>query len=418
MILTRRQTDSAFAAHQTVWRATSACLLLFPVCMRAIMKLLLSFLLIAQAFVVAGQVSAAEDPTPQEQLAEVNAAIEEIEQWLSDIRQQRSSEEAALSDIQAEIDILEGQIEDNQQQIASLQTEQQTLSRQQADLMQQSESQRQQIAQALKAVYQSGHDSMIKVLLNQQDPARAGRMTHYFRTFHSQQLEQIAAWQVTIQQLENTASQLAETQSRLDNANQRLAAQLGDLSSRQTQRLTIIANLTEQMLARDDELNALQNDRAELEALVEEINRIIEDIPSPEELMPFAGQKGQMPWPLSGNITARFGERFANGQMRRQGIIISADTGSVVRAVHPGRIVFADWLRGSGHLILIDHGQGYMSVYSHQQSLSKQSGEWVNRGEAIGISGNDAGNGQPGLYFEIRQQREPLDPLAWLQAMR
>lgn len=99
-------------------------------------------------------------------------------------------------------------------------------------------------------------------------------------------------------------------------------------------------------------------------------------------------------------------------------MIISAAAASVVRAVHPGRIVFADWLRGSGHLILIDHGQGFMSVYSHQQSLSKQSGEWVNRGEAIGLSGSDAGNGQPGLYFEIRQQREPLDPLAWLRAMR
>ena len=285
-------------------------------------------------------------------------------------------------------------------------------------LMQQSESQRQQIAQALKAVYQSGHDSMIKVLLNQQDPARAGRMTHYFRTFHSQQLEQIAAWQSTIQQLEATASQLSENRSALDAANQQLVDQLSELSARQTQRLEIIAELTEQMLTRDDELATLQDDRSELEALVEEINRIIEDIPSPEELMPFAGQKGQMPWPASGDVAARFGDSFAGGQMRRQGIIVVTPADNPVRAVHPGRIVFADWLRGSGHLIVIDHGQGYISVYSHQQSLSKQSGEWVNRGEVIGLTGNDAGNGQPGLYFEIRQQRQPLDPLAWLQAMR
>lgn len=418
MNLTRRQTDSAYAALTAVWRALPVYCLIIHVSRRAIMKSVIYCLLIVQTAFITGSAFAAEDPTPQEQLADVNAAIEKIEQWLSGIRQQRSSEEAALSDIQSDIDTLERQIEDNQQQIASLNAEQQSLSQQQADLMQQSESQRQQIAQALKAVYQSGHDSMIKVLLNQQDPARAGRMTHYFRTFHSQQLEQIAAWQVTIQQLENTASQLSETQTSLDVANQRLASQLGNLSARQTQRLTIIAELTQQMLTRDDELSALQDDRAELEALVEEINRIIEDIPSPEELMPFAGQRSQMPWPLDGEVVARFGDRFASGQMRRQGIIIAGDAGNVVRAVHPGRIVFADWLRGSGHLILIDHGQGYMSVYSHQQSLSKQSGEWVNRGEAIGLSGHDAGNGQPGLYFEIRQQREPLDPLAWLQAMR
>lgn len=364
---------------------------------------------------------AADDPTPQEQLADVNTAIEAIEQWLSDIRQQRSSEEAALADIQSGIDSLEQQIGDNQLQITALEAEQEALSTEQTDLLRQSASQRQQIALALKTVYQSGHDTMFKVLLNQQDPALAGRMTHYFRTFHSQQLAQIAAWQATIKQLETTSQQLTTTRSQLASVNQQLAQQLSELSSRQTRRLQIIAELTEQMLSRDDELGVLQNDRAELEALVEEINRIIEDIPSPEELMPFAGQKGQMPWPVNAdnsNIAARFGDSFAGGQMRRQGIIIAAEPGSAVRAVHPGRVVFADWLRGSGHLILIDHGQGYISVYSHQQSLNKQSGEWVNRGEVIGLAGSDAGNGEPGLYFEIRQTRQPLDPLAWLQAMR
>ena len=404
----RRQTARASKVQQPVWRATAT--------LQMIRDYLL--LLAIQAFLLSGHTSAAEDPTPQEQLADVNAAIAEIEQWLSGIRQQRSSEEASLAAIQSEINSLDQKIADNQQQIDSLQAQQQTLDQEQSMLMQQSESQRQQIAQALKAVYQSGHDSMIKVLLNQQDPARAGRMTHYFRTFHSQQLEQIAAWQSTIQQLEATASQLSENRSALDAANQQLVDQLSELSARQTQRLEIIAELTEQMLTRDDELATLQDDRSELEALVEEINRIIEDIPSPEELMPFAGQKGQMPWPASGDVAARFGDSFAGGQMRRQGIIVVTPADNPVRAVHPGRIVFADWLRGSGHLIVIDHGQGYISVYSHQQSLSKQSGEWVNRGEVIGLTGNDAGNGQPGLYFEIRQQRQPLDPLAWLQAMR
>lgn len=414
--LRRCQTASACKVQRPVWHA--ALHARAHTRMTPLIRATLSLPLLILALLFPHISLAADDPTPQEQLAEVNAVIGEIEKWLSGMRQQRSTEEAALADIQSGIDGLEQQIDDNQQQVASLQSEQQALSREQSDLMRQSASQRQQIASALKAVYQSGHDSIFKVLLNQQDPALAGRMTHYFRTFHSQQLAQITAWQQTIQQLENTSQQLSETRARLDDANQQLSEQLRDLSIRQSRRLEIIAELTEQMLSRDDELSALQDDRAELEALVEEINRIIEDIPSPEELMPFPGQKGQMPWPVTGELAARFGDSFAGGQMRRQGIIISTAAGSVVRAVHPGRVVFADWLRGSGHLILIDHGQGYISVYSHQQSLSKQSGEWVNRGEVIGLSGNDAGNGQPGLYFEIRQTREPLDPLAWLQAMR
>jgi septal ring factor EnvC (AmiA/AmiB activator) len=105
---------------------------------------------------------------------------------------------------------------------------------------------------------------------------------------------------------------------------------------------------------------------------------------------------------------------FGAGQLRRHGIVIAAETGSPIRAIHPGRVIFSDWLRGSGNLLIVDHGNAYISLYSHNQQLLKQSGDWVNRGEALALSGEDGGTGEPGLYFEIRRNSETLNPADWL----
>jgi len=151
-----------------------------------------------------------------------------------------------------------------------------------------------------------------------------------------------------------------------------------------------------------------------LQALVDQINNAIVDIPETADLMPFADARGRMPWPLNGAVLASFGQTYSNGQLRRQGLIIAAEPGTAVRAIHPGRVVFADWLRGSGNLVVVDHGNAYLSLYAHNQQLTKQAGDWVNRGEALALSGHDAGNGQAGLYLEIRRNSQPQNPADWL----
>jgi len=125
-----------------------------------------------------------------------------------------------------------------------------------------------------------------------------------------------------------------------------------------------------------------------------------------------------MPWPLTGAVRASFGQTYSSGQLRRQGLIIATEVGTAVRAIHPGRVVFADWLRGSGNLVIVDHGNSYLSLYAHNQQLTKQAGDWVNRSEALALSGNNAGDGEPGLYLEIRRNSQPLNPADWLTPAR
>ena len=172
------------------------------------------------------------------------------------------------------------------------------------------------------------------------------------------------------------------------------------------------------MAARSNELNQLQQDQAELQALAEQINSALIDIPEAADLAPFAEARGRMPWPLTGAVRASFGQTYSSGQLRRQGLIIATEVGTAVRAIHPGRVVFADWLRGSGNLVIVDHGNSYLSLYAHNQQLTKQAGDWVNRGEALALSGNNAGDGEPGLYLEIRRNSQPLNPADWLTPAR
>ena len=141
-------------------------------------------------------------------------------------------------------------------------------------------------------------------------------------------------------------------------------------------------------------------------------------VPRPSEHIPFPELKGLLPWPGDGPLVARFGANYEIGNLRRKGIIIAAEEGSAVRAVHSGRVVFANWLKGSGLLIILDHSDGYMSVYAHNQTLLKHSGDWVGGGEIISTTGSSGGQDSAGIYFEIRQNGVASNPLDWFSSRK
>lgn len=352
------------------------------------------------------------------QLEQVSQAIRDVQQWLQQSRQQRSAEEAALAETDRQLESLRSSIAATREEQQKYQREIQQLDGRLSQLLADSAEQREQLASALQATYLAGADSQLKLLLNQQDPTTAQRMLVYFDAFNAEKLEQINRWRQTLLALETTRTELADTNARLEQTRSELEAQESDLLAHQQQRLSLIDQLVAEMSTRSTELSQLQQDQAELQALAEQINSALNDIPEAADLMPFAEERGKMPWPLNGQVLASFGQTYSNGQLRRQGLIIAAEAGTAVRAIHPGRVVFADWLRGSGNLVIVDHGNSYLSLYAHNQQLTKQAGDWVNRGEALALSGNNAGNGQPGLYLEIRRNSEPLDPARWLTPAR
>ena len=120
-----------------------------------------------------------------------------------------------------------------------------------------------------------------------------------------------------------------------------------------------------------------------------------------------------MPWPAGNKLIKKFGNAKIDGKITWEGILISAKAGTSVEAIHHGRVVFSDYLRGHGLLVIVDHGDGYMSLYAHNQSLLKETGDWVSSGETISRVGNTGGQAQAGLYFEIRHQGKPTDPIKW-----
>ncbi len=362
---------------------------------------------------MAGISQSAEIEQPDVQLGEVNKAISAIESWINDAANNRSQLENDLRTANRQIEMLQQSIDSNQLAILASQGELDTLQERSAVLEQQKTAQQELVAQALRASYMIGRDSSLKLLLNQEDPGPGARMLHYYAAFNASRLTQLAAYQQTLDELATIASGIADTTSSLQARSAELEGQLVSLTHNRESRADILLALEAELASRSDQLEQLVQDRQHLENLIAEINRIVSDIPAPEELMPFAQARGELPWPLAGPLLNTFGASYSEGNLQRQGVIINAAEGTAVRAIHPGRVVFADWLRGSGFLVVLDHGQGYMSLYAHNQGLLKQNGDWANRGETIAAAGSNAGMDSPGIYFEVRHNGQAQNPVNW-----
>ena len=180
------------------------------------------------------------------------------------------------------------------------------------------------------------------------------------------------------------------------------------------QRQRDLGLLNKAIRGKDARLQKMAADREELERLLEVIEQAVAELQIPMEFQDFASQKGAMYWPVTGKPSNRFGGRRAGSQMRWRGLVIPAEEGSRVASIHHGRVVFADWFRGSGLLLIIDHGDGYMSLYAHNQALLRDVGEWVSGGSPVAMVGNSGGQQEAALYFEIRHDGKPINPDAWM----
>ncbi len=375
--------------------------------------LALSGLALLLAMVSAGNPLVADEP-PEARLEAVNQAISDIENWLAQASNTLSEQEQSLRQLGRDISTREQRIQVNRQLISNLSVELQQLEQREGALNLDIASQQAQMAKAVRAAWMSGQDSALKLLLDQQDPVQIQRMMLYYDRVNAAQMAQINRYRNSLADLNDTRAAIAANRSDLEQHNATLERELDALAADRDRRQALISELESDMAGRSDTLLELQQDREHLEALIEEINRIIVDIPPPEQLLPIAEARGQLPWPLDGPALNRFGDTYSSGNMIRQGIIIGAEAGTPVRAVHNGRVVFADWLRGSGLLVVVDHGDGYISLYAHNEALNKQTGDWVNRAEPVATAGSNAGMDSAGVYFELRHNGTPVDPVQWL----
>lgn len=286
---------------------------------------------------------------------------------------------------------------------------------QQTLLQQQKAQQRQHIAEQLVAVYKTGQQSQLQLMLNQSDPQLLSRMLRYNELLLSARQEKVDEFSSTLAQLDQIAPQIEAHTAVLNNSQSSLVQQREKLQSAQRQRKQTLAKLNTSIDNKDRQLQKSAGDRAHLERIMAEVVRQLSDVALALPGQAFTSRKGRMGWPAKGRLASQFGSVRAGNNLRWQGVLIDAPEGREVKAIHQGRVIFSDYMRGQGMLLIIDHGDNYLSLYAHNQVLYKETGDWVSAGDLVGRVGNSGGQANASLYFEIRHQGKPVNPAQWCQ---
>ena len=275
-------------------------------------------------------------------------------------------------------------------------------------------SQRRGLSEQLRTAYAIGQQQQVKMLLNQQDPSEMGRIMVYFDYLNRARERRISEFLNSIAEKQRVEDALNATLAEYQDTLNTRKKQKKTLFSQRLKRNELLARLEQKISNQEKNLTELESSRHRIENLLMSLGELLADIPqSPSDARPFKQQKGKLPWPASGPFLATYGETRNQGGLKWNGVLISAKHGTPVRAVSHGRIAFADWLQGVGFITIIDHGDGYMSLYGHNETLVKQAGDWVDSGEVIATSGDSGGQPMPGIYFEIRSRGKPVNPGSW-----
>lgn len=275
--------------------------------------------------------------------------------------------------------------------------------------------QRAELAGLLRSSYALGRHEQLKLLLAQDRIESAERALGYARVLQRQRLSRIDTLRTELAALLQLAAAVEAQRGEVEAAVALQRSQVEALEGERGERRALLARLERERGKTVRQLDALEQDEKALLALIERLTDVFADIPpalgAGEAL---ASQRGRLPWPLQGRVRGAFGGTLPDGR-RSGGWLIEADAGAEVRAVSHGRVAYADWLNGYGLIVIIDHGEGYHSLYAHADALLCEVGDWVDAGAAVARAGSSGGIAEPSLYFELRQRGRAVDPKAWLR---
>ncbi len=352
----------------------------------------------------------------QVDLDRLHSRIESLREGLTRSEDERSALRTELRDTEQKIALSGKRLRQINAELQSRERGLNGLLREQVQQQEELGAQRGALTAQLRAAYMMGREPYLKLLLNQQDPAALGRSLAYYGYFNrlrSARMSEAAMRLSGLTTLERNIRE--ETAQHLALREQELVERKAYTANRAA-RTGVLAKLNSEIRTQGDELERATQDEKQLAELLRKLKPALARIPretgaSPDT--PFAALRGKLNWPVQGQISARYGSARLEGRLKWQGVLIEAPEGNEVRAVSRGRVAFSDWLRGLGQLVVIDHGGGYMTLYGHNQALFKEAGDWVEAGEVIASVGASGGRDKPGLYFEVREQGEPRDPMAW-----
>jgi len=263
------------------------------------------------------------------------------------------------------------------------------------------------------SVLKQGGD--LKILFGDSAPQETERNLAYFNLLLNQQLDTIDEFKAVVLQLDANQAELAAAQEAQEKDRASLTQTRAKLVDQRLEQKALIDKLSASLARDGQQVATLRADSVRLNTLLAELLERLAKLSLDGEYDDFAALKGKLRAPLDGASKTRFGQKRERGDLRWQGWLIPADRGSSVRSVHYGRVIYADWLRGQGLLTIVDHGDGWMSLYGHNESLLKETGEWVAPGEVIARVGSSGGAAEPALYFEIRSGGTPVNPANWIR---
>ncbi|MEC8601122.1 MAG: peptidoglycan DD-metalloendopeptidase family protein [Pseudomonadota bacterium] len=380
------------------------------------MRLLIVWLLLNLGLI--GSLSASEEADVENELSALRETLKNIETTWRASRTALTETELALSKADAAVSRQVTELRRTQQREAETQTQIDLLLGHKNELIRQRDDELLQVKQHIRAAARMGATSPLKVMLNQEDPNSVARVARYFGYFAEARLESTRALEATLADLADSEVQLQDETEALAEQRELARVQRDELQEKRSDARAIVARYTAEFDSIDTRLNQLRANEQDLIDLLESLRASIFDIGQPNEVVPFASRKGQLALPLEGPLIKRFGELRPEGRVKWTGVLIEAELGTPVKAIHYGRVVFADWLRGFGLLMIISHDNGYMSLYGHNQVLLVEPGEWVNPGQIIGETGTSGGQPLPTTYFEIRAAGQPIDPMLWCAVNR
>lgn len=381
------------------------------------MKALLPVLLLLFVVIVpsiADEMDDDEREVKTEELKELKTKINALRQDLNSVRNLHDKVRVELRETEVSISKRFNNLKKIKQKLNKQTRRLKKLHRRHNQLQHNVSQQRDLLGRQIRTAYTIGKQEYIKLLLNQENPGAVGRVLTYYEYFNharSQRIYSAKQSLINLTRVKQTIKQETKTLKRLQ---QQQLAEKEKLEHSYQKRAIVIVKLNLEIQGKDQVLQQLLEDQKQLERVLDIISDNMPEMVTESNIrQPFAKLKGKLFWPVLGRVKKLFGKKRDIVNIKWNGVFIQARQGNNVRAISHGRIAYADWLRGYGLLIIIDHGDGYMSLYGHNQVISRETGDWVDAGDIIGKVGNSGGQQHSGLYFEIRQNGRPTNPGIW-----
>jgi septal ring factor EnvC (AmiA/AmiB activator) len=358
------------------------------------------------------QVSFADE---QADLARLQQEISKLQSWLKETESEHDNLSEAFKESDKKIGGIAKKIDETRTLLNQERSRLKKLQAEQSQLRTLKAEQKQQLAKQLGGAQKLGNQGSLKVLLNQDDPQKISRILKYYEYFNKARMESIQTLIVNLKRLNNIENEILTQQNKLIKTEKALLKKNTQLNSEKQQHKKLLVRLEARRKEKSNDLSQKQKDQKRLQQLINEVATLLDNSVRKQDARPIRSLKGTLPRPAKGRIVKAFGNKNSHARNKWQGWLIKGYEGSPINAIHHGRIVFSDWLRGFGLLLIVDHGDGYLSLYARNQTLLKSVGDWVYQGENIATLGSSGGFKEPSLYFEIRQKGKPQDPAAWLK---